>query len=70
MPPVCLPMIILLFTLLYLIIYIKDKLRVLIERTFKREGSPYLACNDRMYFLLQKNLKHIMHGHVKMYAMR
>ena len=26
---------------------IKDKLNDLIERTFNREGSPYLACNDR-----------------------
>ena len=25
---------------------IKDKLIDLIERTFQREGSPYLACND------------------------
>ena len=43
----------------------------LIERTFQREGSPYLACNDRTaFFLLQKNLKNIMHGRVKMYVMR
>ena len=27
---------------------------------------PYLACNDRNAFLLQKNLKNIMHGCVKM----
>ena len=26
---------------------IKDILIDLIERTFQREGSPYLACNDR-----------------------
>ena len=25
----------------------KDKLVDLIDRTFQREGSPYLACNDR-----------------------
>ena len=25
---------------------IKDKIVDLIERTFNREGSPYLACND------------------------
>ena len=25
---------------------IEDKLTDLIERTFNREGSPYLACND------------------------
>ena len=30
---------------------IKDKLIDLIERTFQREGSPYLACNDRYAFL-------------------
>ena len=49
---------------------IKDKLIDLIERTFQREGSPYLACNERNAFLLQKNLKNIMHGRVKMYVMR
>ena len=49
---------------------INDKLIDLIERTFQREGSPYLACNDRNAFLLQKNLKNIMHGRVKMYVMR
>ena len=36
---------------------IKDKLIDLIERTIQREGSPYLECNDRNAFLLQKNLK-------------
>ena len=49
---------------------IKDKLIDLIENTFQREGSPYLACSDRMHSLLQKNLKNIMHGRVKMYVMR
>ena len=49
---------------------IKDKLIDLIERTFQREGSPYLACNAEMHFLLQKNLKNIMDGRVKMYVMR
>ena len=49
---------------------IKDTLIDLIERTFQREGSPYLACNDRNAFLLQKNLKYIMHSRVKMYVMR
>ena len=29
---------------------IKDKLIDLIERTFQREGSPNLACNDRNAF--------------------
>ena len=49
---------------------ILDKRIDLIERTFQREGSPYLACNDRNAFLLWKTLKNIMHGHRKMYVMR
>ena len=49
---------------------IKAKLIDLIERSFQREGSSYLVCNDRKHFLLRKNLKNIMHGHVKMYVMR
>ena len=48
---------------------IKDKLIDLIERTFQREGSPYLACNDRNAFFTSENLKNIMHGRVKMYVM-
>ena len=47
MRPVCLLMIFLLFTLPYLRNLIKDKLIDLIERTFDREGSPYLARNDK-----------------------
>ena len=34
---------------------IKDKPIDLIEITFKREGSAYLACNDRTAFLLRKS---------------
>ena len=49
---------------------IKDKLIDLIERTFNREGSPYLACNDRSIFNFRKTKKNIMHGLVKMYVMR
>ena len=45
---------------------IKDKFIDLIERTFNREGSPYLACNVRNAFLLWKILKNIIHGLVKM----
>ena len=38
----------------------KNKHIDLIERTFQREGSPYLGCNDRnAFFLPQKNLKKI-----------
>ena len=66
MRPVCLLMI---FSTLYTTLphnLIKDKLIDLIERTFLREGSPYLACNDRNTFLTseKKQLKHIMHGRV------
>ena len=32
---------------------IKDKLIDLIERTFNREGSSYLACNDRNAFSIK-----------------
>ena len=49
---------------------IKDKLIDLIERTFQREGSPYIACNDRNAFFTSENLKNTMHGHVQMYVMR
>ena len=38
-------------------ILIKDKLIDLIERTFQREGSPYLACNDRNSFFTSENPK-------------
>ena len=49
----------------------KEKLTDLIETTFNSEGSPYLACKDRnAFFLLQKNLKNIIQGLVKMYATR
>ena len=44
---------------------IKDKLIDLIERTFQREGSPYLACNDRNAFFTSEKPKNIMHGRVK-----
>ena len=36
---------------------IKDKLIDLIERTSNREGSPYLACNDRNAFSTSENPK-------------
>ena len=35
---------------------IKYKLIDLIERTFQREGSPYLACNDRNEFFTSEKL--------------
>ena len=36
---------------------IKDKLIDLIERTFQREGSLYLACNDRNAFFTSEKPK-------------
>ena len=36
---------------------IQDKLIDLIERTFQREGSPYLACNDRDVFFTSEKPK-------------
>ena len=48
---------------------IKDKLFDLIERTFNREGSSYLACNDRKRIFTSETPKNIMHGLVKMYVM-
>ena len=36
---------------------IKDKLIDLIERHFQREGSPYLACNDRNAFFTSEKTK-------------
>ena len=36
---------------------IKDKLIDLIERTFQREGSPYLACSDRNAFFTAEKPK-------------
>ena len=48
---------------------IKDKVIDLIERTFNKEGSLYLACNDRNAFCTSEKLENIMHGIVKMYLM-
>ena len=47
---------------------IKDKLIDLIERTFDREGFPYLACKDRSVFFTLENPKNIMHSLVEMYV--
>ena len=49
---------------------IKDKLIDHIERTFNREGSPYLAYYDKNAFLLRKNLKNIMYFLDIMYVLR
>ena len=44
---------------------IKEKLTELIEQTFNREGSLYLACNDKNAFLHLNNLNDINCGHVR-----
>ena len=70
MRPVC-PLMI--FSTLYTTLphnLIKDKRIDLIERTFQREGSPYLACNDRNAFHTSEKPKNSMHGRVKMCVMR
>ena len=50
---------------------IKEKLTELIEQTFNREDSFYLACNDKnAFFLLLNNLNYINCGHVRKCVMR
>ena len=48
----------------------KEKLTELIEQTFNREGSLYLACNDKNAFLLLNNPNDINCGHVRKCVMR
>ena len=49
---------------------IKEKRIGLIERTFQREGSPYLACNDRNAFSTLELPKNTIHSLIEMYQMR
>ena len=49
---------------------IKDKLIDLIEEPSREKALLTLHVMTEMHFLLQKNLKNIMHGRVKMYVMR
>ena len=56
MRPVCLHVISPPFTLLYLHNLVMDILIDLIESTFQREGSPYIACNARNVFLTSEQL--------------
>ena len=44
---------------------IKEQLTEIIEQTFNREGSLYLACNDENAFLPLTNLNDINCGHVR-----
>ena len=58
MRPICL----LMFSILYTTLphnLIKDKLIDLIEKPFQREGSPYLAFNDRNAFFTSEKPKKI-----------
>ena len=48
---------------------IKQKLIGLTERTFQREGSLYLACNDRNAFFTPEERTITLCGHVKKYAL-
>ena len=70
MRPVCLLMIFLLFTLLYLIIKLKINLLNLLKEPSREKALLTLHVMTEMYLLLQKKLKNIMHGRVKMYVMR
>ena len=70
MRPVCLLMIFLLFTLLYLIIKLKINLLILLKIPSREKALLTLHVVTEMHSLLQKNLKNIMHGRVKMYVMR
>ena len=63
-------MIFLLFTLLYLIILLKINLLILLKEPSREKALFTLDVITEMHFLLQKNLKNIMHGRVKMYVMR
>ena len=49
---------------------IKDKLIDLIERPSREKALLTLHVMTEMHFLLQKSLRNIMHGRVKMYVMR
>ena len=70
MRPVCLLMILLLVTLLNLIIRLKINVLILMKEPSRSKGLFIIHAMKEMHFLLRKNLKNIMHGHVKMYVMR
>ena len=45
-------------------------LLILLKEPSREKAFLTLHVMTEMHFLLRKNLKNIMHGHVKMYAMR
>ena len=59
-----------LFSLLYLIIELKINLLILLKEPSRKKALLTLHVMTEMHFLLQKNLKNIMRGRVKMYVMR
>ena len=73
MRPVCqLVFLFFVFLLFFFTLYItlphnliKEKLLNLIERSFKRECSPYIACNERQVFFTSGNTKRYNFGRVK-----
>ena len=46
----------------------KEKLTDLMEQTFNRNGSIYLACNDIHTFSLLNSLKDIICGHIRKFV--
>ena len=70
MQPVCLLMIFLLFTLLYLIIKLKINLLILLKEPSREKALLTLHVLTEMHILLQTNIRNIMHSHVKMYVKR
>ena len=61
------------FSTLYTILphnLIKDNLLNLLKEPSREKALLTLHVVTEMHFLLQKNLKNIMHGRVKMYAIR
>ena len=51
-------------------ILLKINLLILLKEPFREKALLTLQVMTEMHFLLQKNLKNIMHGRVKMYVMR
>ena len=45
-------------------------LLILLKEPFREKALLTMHVMTEMHFLLQKNLKNIMQGHVKMYVMR
>ena len=69
MRPVCLHMIFLLLTLLYLIIWLKINLLITLKELLLEKALLTLHVMTEARFTSEKH-KHIMHGLVKMYVMR